>query len=55
MTYRIGNPQAAKQKGYYPLVGSDTIYLYGYHNERGRRITRTYGATTIHYSYKEAS
>jgi hypothetical protein len=51
MTYRIGNSQAAKQKGYYPLVGSDTMYLYRYHNERRRCITKTYGATTIHYSY----
>ena len=55
MTYCIGNPQAAAQKGYYTLVGSDLIDLYRYHYERGWRITRTYGATTIHYSYKEAS
>jgi hypothetical protein len=54
VTYHIGNTQAAKRKGYHFLVGSG-IELYRYHNERGRRITRTYGATTIHYSYKKAS
>jgi hypothetical protein len=54
VTYHFGNTQAAKQKGYHPLVGSD-IELYRYHYRHGRRITRTYGATTIHYSYKKAS
>ncbi len=55
MSYHIGNTQAAKQKGHYPLVASDTTDLYRYHYKRVRRITRIYGATTVHYSYKKAS
>ncbi len=55
MSYHIANTQAVKQKDYYPLVRSDTTRLSRYHYGRGRRITRTYGATTIHYSYKKAS
>ena len=54
MTYRIGSIQAVKEEGYHPLAGSDTN-MHRYRNERGQRLTRTYGATTIHYSFKKAS
>ena len=54
MTYHIGHIQTAKEEGYHSLVSSDPD-LYRYHYERGQRITRTYGAATVHYSYKKAS
>ena len=54
MTYHIGYTQAVKKESYHLVVDSDT-HLYRYHYESGRRITRTYGATTVHYSYKKVS
>ena len=54
MTYYIGSIQAVKEEGYHTLAGSDNN-MRRYHNEREQRITRTYGATTIHYSFKKAS
>jgi hypothetical protein len=50
----IAYTQAAKEEDYYPLVCSNTG-PYRYHYKRGARIVRTYGATTVHYSYKKAS
>ena len=46
--------QTAKEEDYYPLVGSNTD-PYRYRSKRGPRTVRTYGATTVHYSYKKAS
>ena len=54
MIYHIEYIQAAKEEGYYPLVDSNPD-PYRYHYMRGQRITRAYGATTVHYSYKKAS
>ena len=54
MSDHIAYTQAAKEVDYYPLVGSNTD-PYRYHYKRGPRTVRTYGATTVHYSYKKAS
>ena len=54
MIYHVEYTQAAKEEGHYPLVDSNTD-PYRYHNKRGQHIIRTYGATTVHYSYKKAS
>ena len=54
MSDHIAYTQAAKEEDYYPLVCSNTG-PYRYHYKRGARIVRTYGATTVHYSYKKAS
>ena len=54
MIYYIKYIQAAKEEGYYPLVDSNTD-PYRYHCKRGQRIISTYGASTVHYSYKKAS
>ena len=54
MSDHIEYIQAAKEEDYYPLVDSDTD-PYRYHYKRGQRTVRTYGATTVHYSYKKAS
>jgi hypothetical protein len=53
--YDIENIQKAEEENYYSHVDSNTN-LHCYHYKRGRRIIiRTYGATTVHYSYKKAS
>ena len=54
MSDHIEYRQAAKEEDYYPLVGSNTD-PYRYRSKRGPRTVRTYGATTVHYSYKKAS
>jgi hypothetical protein len=60
VTYGIGYIQKAEEEeeeeeeNHHPHVDSDTN-LYRYHYKRARRNIRTYGATTVHYSYKKAS
>jgi hypothetical protein len=54
VTYGIGYIQKAEEENHHPHVDSDTN-PYRYHYRRARRNIRTYGATTVHYSYKKAS
>lgn len=53
MTYEIGHIQKVDEENYHLHVDSDTN-LKRYRYKRERHI-RTYGATTVHYSYKKAS
>ena len=54
VTYGIGYIQKAEEENHHPHVDSDSN-PYRYHYRRARRNIRTYGATTVHYSYKKAS
>jgi hypothetical protein len=56
VTYHIGHTRAVDEQSHHPLLGGSASEPHRYHRQRGgRRITRTYGAVTVRYSYKKAS